>query len=293
MPEPLTQEVLEAAHCWEAEDRAGTPAMTEFRRRSRYHQAMWREARGYPIGTQPYRPEARRPAGAARRQPAPARLRPARPARPSSRPTPSPRRDAEPRPSSATRASTASGRGPTSSRRRRCRSTCSATSRPTTRWPTMPSTPGGRTRPGTVADVRFEHSPGRLDPAYLNSLRRFDAAFVLDGERRAAGDRRVDVNYHERMKAEVPKPTNLWRYLEVAVAIGRVPTRAPWTRSRAGPCCASRGSSTCCCCRCSSTRAAPGGGAATSSSTRRATRTSPSCARGTGSSSPTRRRSCR
>ena len=36
--------------------------------------------------------------------------------------------------------------------------------------------------PGTVADVRFEHSPGRLDPAYLNSLRRFDAAFVLDGD---------------------------------------------------------------------------------------------------------------
>ena len=51
------QEVLEAAHCWEAEDRAATPAMTEFRRRSRYHQAMWREARGYPIGTQPYRPK--------------------------------------------------------------------------------------------------------------------------------------------------------------------------------------------------------------------------------------------
>ncbi len=25
--------------------------------------------------------------------------------------------------------------------------------------------------PGTVADVRFEHSPGRFDPAYLNSLR--------------------------------------------------------------------------------------------------------------------------
>ena len=28
------------------------------------------------------------------------------------------------------------------------------------------------------------------------------------------------MNYHERMKAEVPKPTNLWRYLEVAVRSG-------------------------------------------------------------------------
>jgi hypothetical protein len=34
--------------------------------------------------------------------------------------------------------------------------------------------------PGTVCDVRFAHSPGRFDPAYLNSLRAFDAAFVLD-----------------------------------------------------------------------------------------------------------------
>src|SRR5207237_2509502 len=34
--------------------------------------------------------------------------------------------------------------------------------------------------PGTVCDVRFAHSPGRFDPAYLGSLRAFDAAFVLD-----------------------------------------------------------------------------------------------------------------
>ena len=34
--------------------------------------------------------------------------------------------------------------------------------------------------PGTVSEVRFAHSPGRFDPTYLNSLRAFDAAFVLD-----------------------------------------------------------------------------------------------------------------
>jgi hypothetical protein len=31
-----------------------------------------------------------------------------------------------------------------------------------------------------VCEVRFAHSPGRFDPAYLSSLRAFDVAFVLD-----------------------------------------------------------------------------------------------------------------
>lgn len=65
--------------------------------------------------------------------------------------------------------------------------------------------------PGRVVDVRFAHSPGWLDPAYLNSLRSFDAAFVLEG-----GIVAVDVKYHERAKAETPKPENLARYTEVA-----------------------------------------------------------------------------
>ncbi|MDQ1449627.1 MAG: hypothetical protein QOC79_2598, partial [Actinomycetota bacterium] len=69
--------------------------------------------------------------------------------------------------------------------------------------------------PGTVCDVRFAHSPGRLDPRYLNSLRAFDVAFVLDvggGERAVIG---VDTKYHERNKVEQPKPTNAARNLEV------------------------------------------------------------------------------
>src|SRR5262245_22506472 len=70
--------------------------------------------------------------------------------------------------------------------------------------------------PGTVSDVRFAHSPGRLDPAYLNSLRAFDAAFVHDIDDGTLGIVGVDVKYHERMKAEIPKPTNLERYLQVA-----------------------------------------------------------------------------
>ena len=74
--------------------------------------------------------------------------------------------------------------------------------------------------PGTVSEVRFAHSPGRLDPAYLNSLRAFDAAFVLDlgdGTQAIVG---VDTEYHEWTKPEIPKPSNMWRYLEVAERSG-------------------------------------------------------------------------
>jgi hypothetical protein len=43
--EVLSQEELEAARCWEADDRVPRrPEMTEFRRRLRYHQSQWREA---------------------------------------------------------------------------------------------------------------------------------------------------------------------------------------------------------------------------------------------------------
>jgi hypothetical protein len=75
-------------------------------------------------------------------------------------------------------------------------------------WPGMP---------GVVREVRFEHSPGRFDPTYLNSLRAFDTAFVLDlGDGTSGGVLAVDVKYHEGLKSETPKPSNLDRYLEVA-----------------------------------------------------------------------------
>ena len=66
--------------------------------------------------------------------------------------------------------------------------------------------------PGRVSDVRFLYSPGRLDPQWLNSLRQFDAAFVLDRGDGTHGIVAVDVTYHERLKPETPKPENLWRY---------------------------------------------------------------------------------
>src|SRR2546422_11510389 len=56
--EVLSKEELEAAHCWEADDRVPRrPGMTEFRRRLRYHQSQWRETHGHPIGSQPIAPK--------------------------------------------------------------------------------------------------------------------------------------------------------------------------------------------------------------------------------------------
>ena len=69
--------------------------------------------------------------------------------------------------------------------------------------------------PGHVSEVRFLHSPGRLDPDWLNSLRQFDAAFVLDRGGGTNGIVALDVTYHERLKPETPKPENLWRFREV------------------------------------------------------------------------------
>jgi hypothetical protein len=69
--------------------------------------------------------------------------------------------------------------------------------------------------PGRVSEVRFLHSPGRLDAQWLNSLRQFHAAFVLDRADGTNGIVAVEVAYHERLKPETPKPENLWRYREV------------------------------------------------------------------------------
>ncbi len=69
--------------------------------------------------------------------------------------------------------------------------------------------------PGTVREVRFAHSPGRLDQSYVGNLMAFDAAFVLDLGDGTQGIVGVDTKYHERSKREVPKPRRLPRYLEV------------------------------------------------------------------------------
>jgi hypothetical protein len=188
--------------------------MTELRRRLRLHQARWREAHGHPIGSQPLAP------------------RPGQDARPvgSRLPLDYARETAAAFVTAgareAARARTAVVEPNQSFDHQRfwadllwspaaavnlfgdlAADLALADRAVHTWWPEAP---------GAVSAVRFTHSPGWLDPAYLNSLRAFDAAFVLDLDDGTHGIVGVDVKYHERAKPEIPKPQNLRRYLEVA-----------------------------------------------------------------------------
>jgi hypothetical protein len=214
-----SQQELETAHCWEADDRVpGRPAMTDYRRRVRYHQSQWREAHRHPIGTQPIVP---RPGVAVRfvgsRLPldygrdtgagfvtagalAAARARTS---------IIEPHQSFDHQALWADLLSSAALSfnlfGDLAADLKR------ADRAVHTWWPDAP---------GTVCDVRFAHSPGRLDPGYLNSLRAFDVAFVLDlgGGKRAVVA--VDTRYHERNKTEQPKPANAARNMEVCKRSG-------------------------------------------------------------------------
>ena len=74
--------------------------------------------------------------------------------------------------------------------------------------------------PGTVTGVRFAHSPGRLDPAWLGNLVAFDVALVLelgDGTQGIVG---VMTAYHDVNKPQPPKPSRLPRYREITDTSG-------------------------------------------------------------------------
>ncbi|TML28531.1 MAG: hypothetical protein E6G26_05850 [Actinobacteria bacterium] len=204
-----TQQELEAAFCWEPEDRVPRrPEMTEFRRTIRFHQAQWRARHGHPVGSQPIAPNEKpsRPVGSRlpldyARDTGANFLTPAALAAVQQRIS-----VIEPHQSvdqqrlwadllwSPALAFNLFGdlAADLDLADRLVRSW----------WPDAP---------GRVVEVRFAHSPGWLDPSYLKSLRAFDAAFVLEG-----GIVAVDVKYHERAKAEIPRPENLARYIEVA-----------------------------------------------------------------------------
>src|SRR5206468_9319064 len=74
--------------------------------------------------------------------------------------------------------------------------------------------------PGTVTDVRFAHSPGRLDPAYLGNLMAFDVAFVLDLGDGTRGILGVVTGYHDVNRPQPPKPRRLPRYREITETSG-------------------------------------------------------------------------
>jgi hypothetical protein len=198
--------------------------MTEFRRRLRYHQARWRVGHGHPIGSQPIAPrpgQSHRPVGS--------RL-PLEYAR-------------ETGASFLTDGALAAAKARTAVIERNQsfdhqRLWAELLWSPTLAinlFGDLAEDPARADRavhswwpdtPGKVAEIRFEHSPGWLDPAYLNSLRAFDAAFVLDLGSGGRGIVAIDVKYYERNKPETPKPENLHRYLEVAERSGVFTTGA-------------------------------------------------------------------
>jgi hypothetical protein len=220
MPERLSRQKLEAAHCWEADDQVpGRPAMTDFRRSLRYQQARWREAKGHPIGTQPI----------------------------------SPRGDGKPARLIGSRLPLAYGlatganflsEGALGAARARTSFVEPHQSFDHQRlwadllWsPTLAFNLFGDLAadlaladravhgwwpdaPGTVCDVRFVHSPGRFDPAYLGSLRAFDAAFILDLGDGRQGIVGIDVNYHEAARRARAKPSGRPRQHAVAERSG-------------------------------------------------------------------------
>jgi hypothetical protein len=216
MGEVPSRQELEAAHCWEADDQVPRrPAMTAFRRGLRYHQARWREVNGHPIGSQPIAP---RPDGG--------------PARPVGSRLPLAY-------ALQTGANFLTG-GALAAARARTSITEPRQSFDHQRvWADLLWSPALAVNlfgdlaadlqladravhtwwpdaPGMVSVVRFAHSPGWLDPAYLNSLRSFDAAFVLDLGDGKQGILGIDTKYREWSKPEIPKPRNLSRNLEVA-----------------------------------------------------------------------------
>jgi hypothetical protein len=210
-----SRQQLEALHSWEADDRVpGRPAMTDYRRALRYHQAQWREVNGHPIGSQPIVPRDGQPA-----RPAGSRLPLAY-----ARDTGANFLTVAAREAARARTSIVEPHQSFDHQRLWADLLWSPTmafnlfgdlaADPEladravhTWWPDVP---------GPVCDVRFAHSPGRFDPGYLNSLRAFDAAFVLDLGEGTRGIVGVDTKYHERVKPETPKPSNLPRCLEVA-----------------------------------------------------------------------------
>jgi hypothetical protein len=216
----LSRETLEAAHSWEVDDRVPRrPELTEFRRRLRYHQSQWREAQGHPIGSQPIAPK---PNGGA------VRLVGSRLPLAYARETGANFLTAGALDAARARTSIIE-RHQSFDHQRLWADLLWSSAMAFNLFGELAADVGLADRavhtwlpdaPGAVCDVRFAHSPGRFDPAYLNSLRAFDAAFVLhcgDGTQAIVG---IDVRYHEWAKPEIPKPSNLRRNREVAERSG-------------------------------------------------------------------------
>ena len=215
MAATLTRQELEAAHCWEADDRVPRrPEMTEFRRRLRYHQSQWREAQGHPIGSQPIAPK---PNGGT------VRLVGSRLPLDYAQETGANFISAGALDAAKARTSVIEPHQSFDHQRLwgdllwspamafnlfgDLAADLSLADRAVhTWWPDAP---------GTVREVRFAHSPGRLDPAWLGNLVDWDVAFILDVGDGTEGIVGVVTAYHDVNRPQPPKPSRLPRYREI------------------------------------------------------------------------------
>lgn len=212
MAVPVSETDLEAAHCWLDHDHVpGDSDLTDFRRAVRFHHAKWRHDNGYPIGSHRVRPgtEPRligshldldfgRESGATfltERALTAARARATL---------------VEPHQifdqksfwadllSSEALAVNLFGDLAADSDR--------ADQAVHTWWPATP---------GRVSEMRFAHSPGRLDPSYSNSRRSFDAMFVLELPDGSSGALAIDVKYREIIDRRGVKAAHMPRFAEI------------------------------------------------------------------------------
>ena len=208
----VSRELLEAAHCWLDHDRVpGDADLTEFRRGVRYHQSTWREAREYPIGTHRVRPGTQpRLIGShldldfAQQSGATFLTTRARRAAEARAAIVEPRQIFDQQSFWAdllsSQALAVNLFGDLASDLER------ADRAVRTWWPAAP---------GRVTEVRFAHSPGRLDPTYSNSRRYFDAMFVLELPDGSSGAVAIDVKYREAVERKGVKAAHMARFAEI------------------------------------------------------------------------------
>lgn len=213
----LSPESLRQSYCFFSVDRVpGDPATTAWKRRARLGQALWREARAFPIGAQPYEggPESS-PVGSrlsldfARKSasnflsPDIARAVRHRLDHPEAHQTLLEARLWADLLSSMPLCFNLFGE--LHAEGERARRAVRAW------WPLAP--------PGEV-ELLFEHSPGRRDPAFLGNRSAMDVAFEIVHERGRAVVG-VETKYHEHARAEPPpRPEALARYVELTERAG-------------------------------------------------------------------------
>jgi hypothetical protein len=210
---PVSEADFRRANCWFDVDRVvGDPASTAWKRHARWRQAIWRQARGFPVGAHPYRGgDASAVVGSRMALDfamstganflTPGALAATR------------KRLSNPEPHqmlSAERlwADLLSSMPLCFNLFGDLDGDSAAAARAVNAW--WPAAPVGQ------VTVRFEHSPGRRDPTLLANRSAFDVAFEIETGDRTRAIIGVETKYHEHAKRE-PRPRDavLQHYIEV------------------------------------------------------------------------------